>query len=160
MRKGFTLFEAVIVIIIVVILAVVIALYIREGISAWQFFSGQKNLALSTRSAVNRVVRELKRCRQNTNITTHAAKEITFIDVDNKSVTFSQSGSDLMRDSDILLGNLRDPCGLTFTYLDEDGNQTAVPNQMRVVRCRLTVQEDANRFVIESAARIRIRKIR
>ena len=160
MRKGFTLIEAVLVIIITLVIALVIAFYIREGFSAWRFLSGQKNLALSTRAAINRVGRELKRVRRNTNITTHTSKEITFIDVYNNIVTFSQEGTSLMRNSDILLDNLQDPCGLNFSYLDGDGNETDITSDMRSVRCRLTVVKDENRFVLETASRIRIKRIK
>lgn len=160
MKKGFTLIEGIVVIVLVAIIALVVAFYIREGLFAWKFLSGQKNIALSTRAAMNRVSRELKRVKKNTNITTHASKEISFLDVSNNTVTFSQEGTALFRNSDILLENLQDPCGLNFTYLDKDGNQTAITNQMRVVRCRLIVVKDENKFVTESAARIRVKRIK
>jgi prepilin-type N-terminal cleavage/methylation domain-containing protein len=160
MKKGFTLIEQVVVLVIVGILALVFAVYIREGIGAWHFLSGQKNITLSSRAALNRVVKELRRIRQNTNITTHTSKEITFIDVENQTVTFSQSGSSLLRGSEVLLDDLQDPCGLNFSYLDDQGNETAITNQMRVVRCRLTVVKGDNKFVLESAARIAVRKIK
>ncbi|MFH1347335.1 MAG: type II secretion system protein [Candidatus Margulisiibacteriota bacterium] len=159
-RKGFTLIETLMVIILVGIISFVFAIYIREGFSAWEFLSGQKSMTLSTRAALNRVVKELKRVKQSTNIITHTSKEVSFIDVDNNVVTFSQSGTNLLRGPDILLKNLRDPCGLQFTYLDKNGNQTAITNDMRVVRCLLTVVKGENKFVVESAARIRVRRIR
>lgn len=159
-RKGFTIIEMVMVIVVVGIISFVFAIYIREGFSAWEFLSGQKSMAMSTRAAINRVVKELKRVKQSTNILTHTTKEVSFIDVEDNTVTFSQSGSDLLRGSDVLLENLRDPCGLQFTYLDKDGNQTAITSDMRVVRCLLTVVKGDNKFVVESAARIRVRRIR
>ncbi len=159
-RQGITLVEAVLVVLLVGIIAVAIAFYIREGVDAWRFLSGQKNMALSTRAAVKRVVRELKRAKKNVNITTHATKEITFLDIYDNTVTFSQEGTVLYRNSDVLLGNLQDPCGLAFAYLDKDGNETDTTNQIRVVRVRLTTVKDANRFKIESAARIRVKRIK
>jgi prepilin-type N-terminal cleavage/methylation domain-containing protein len=160
MKKGFTLVEIVIVIVMMAIVSFFIAVYMREGINAWQYMCGQKNITLSTRAAMNRIVKELKRAKQNTNITTHTTTEITFLDVYNDTITFSQEGTVLYRNSDILLEGLLDPGGLVFTYLDKDGNVTAITNEMRVVRCRLTVVEEENRFILESAARIRVRKIK
>ena len=102
----------------------------------------------------------LRRVRQSTNITTHTTKEITFIDVDSNTVTFSQSGSNLLRGSDILLENLQDPCGLTFTYHNASGAETAIPAQMSFVRCRLIALKGDNRYMLESAARIRVKRIK
>ena len=153
-RRGFTIIETIIVVVLVGILSLFFAVYIREGFGAWQFLSGQKSITLSSRAALNRVVKEL---RQNTEIKTHTSKEVSFLDVDNNVVTFSQSGSNLLRDSDILLQNLQD---LKFTYLDKDGNETAIPSDIRVIRCRLTVVKGENKFVLESAARIRVRKVK
>ncbi len=160
MKKGFTLIEAVIAITIATIIALVVAVYIREGFSAWEFLSGQKNMALASRAAMNRVVKELRRIRQSTNITTHTTKEITFIDVESDTVTFSQSGSNLLRGSDILLENLQDPCGLAFTYHDASGAETAIPAQMSFVRCRLITVKGDNKYMLESAARIRVKRIK
>lgn len=159
-RKGFTIIETIIVLVLVGILSLVFAVYIREGFGAWQFLSGQKRITLSSRAALNRVVKELKRAKQNTNIVTHTSQEVSFLDVENNTVTFSQSGSNLLRDSDVLLKNLQDPGGLNFTYLDKDGNQTAITSDMRVIRCRLTVVKGENKFVLESAARIRVRRVK
>lgn len=152
--------EAVIIILLVGVFSIVIAFYIREGVNAWSFLTGQKSMAMSTRSALMRVTREIRRVNRNTNITTHASKEITFRDVYDEVITFSQSGSNLMRNADILLEDLRDPCGLNFTYLDANGSETAIPNQMSVVRCRLVAEKGENKFAVESSARVRIKRIK
>jgi prepilin-type N-terminal cleavage/methylation domain-containing protein len=159
MKKGFTLIEAIVAIVLVVILALVSGIFIREVFHASVSLRGQRSIALSNRTAMSRVVRELKRCKKNTNILTFTAKQISFLDINNNTVTFSQSGSNLLRGSAILLQNLQNPCGLTFTYLDKNGNQTATKANIRIVRCRLTVVKDENRFVTESAARIRVRRV-
>ena len=158
MKRGFTLIEAIVVIVIIGIISFIFALYIREGFDAWRFLSGQKSIALSTRAAVNRMVRDLKRAKKNVNITTRTSKEVTFLDVYDQTITFSQEGTDLLRNSDILLDNLQDPCGLTLSYLDKDGSPTAVTDEVQVIRVRLIDLKDGNRFVIESAARIRVKK--
>ena len=160
MKKGFTLIEIVIVIVLMAVISFFIAVYMREGINAWQYMCGQKNITLSTRAAMNRVVKELKRVKQNTNILTHTPTMVRFLDIYNNTITFSQEGTVLYRNSDILLESLQDPGGLVFTYLDKDGNETAITNEMRVVRCRLTVVEEENKFILESAARIRVRRIK
>ena len=159
MKRGFTLIEAIVVIVIIGIISFVFALYIREGFDAWRFLSGQKSIALSSRAAINRVVRELKRAKRNVNITTRTSKEVTFLDIYDETITFSQEGTTLFRNSDILLDNLQDPCGLAISYLDKDGSQTAVKDEVQVIRVRLISKKDENRFIIESAARIRVKKL-
>ena len=158
MRRGFTIVEAITVIVLLGIISGVFAVYIREGFDAWRFLSGQKNIALSTRASLNRMVRELKRVKENANLTTFTSKEVTFLDVDNDLITFSQNGTDLLRNTDILLDDLQDPCGLFITYLDKDGNETAQKTDIRTIHVRLTVIKGENKFVIESAARIRVRR--
>jgi prepilin-type N-terminal cleavage/methylation domain-containing protein len=159
MRRGFTLIEAIVTVVLVGIIFWVFAFYIRENFDAWKFTVGQKDMTLSSRVAINRVVRELRRMKKNTHIYTHASQEVSFKDVHNNIVTFKQSGSDLLRNSQVLLENLKDPGGLTFIYLDKDGNETAAVDDMRTVRCQLTVETDENKFVVESAARIRVKQI-
>lgn len=159
-RNAFTLVEGILVITLATIITLVVAVYIREGVVSWKTLTGQKDLVLSSRSALARITREIKRIKQNNNILTHTSKECRFIDVDDEQVTFLQSGSNLMRNSDVLLENLQDPCGLQFTYLDKDGNETSTPNDMKIIVCRLIVTKAENRFVLQSAARIRVRRIR
>lgn len=157
MKRGFTLIEGIVTAVLVGIIFWVFAFYIREDFDAWRFTVGQKDMALSSRVAINRIVRELRRDKE---IYTHSSREVTFKDVNNDTVTFKQSGSDLLRNSRVLLENLKDPGGLTFIYLDKDGNETAVTDDMRTICCRLTVETDENRFVVESAARIRLKQIK
>ena len=76
----------------------------------------------------------------------------------NETITFAQKTTTLVRNDDILLDNLQDPCGLAISYLDKNGSQTAVTDEVQVIRVRLISQKDENRFVIESAARIRVKK--
>jgi len=159
-KKGFTLIEAVIAIVITAIIALAIATYIREGIEAWRFLSGQKSLALTSRAAMNRVVKELRRVRRSTNITTWTSQEMTFLDVETQTVTFSQEGTSLLRNGEILLDNLEDPGGLQFSYLDSDGSPAEDSSDIALVRCKLTVVKNDNRFILESAARIRVKRIK
>lgn len=155
MKKGFTLIETIVVIVLVGIISYVLAFYIRESFSAWMFISGQKSIAMSSRKVIYRMVRELKRIDKNTSITTFTSKEVTFLDIDNNTVTFSQEGTALLRNGNILLENLQDPCGLNFIYLEKNGATATINSNIRVICIWLTVIKGENKFVIESAARVR-----
>ena len=160
LKKGFSLIEAIVMIVLIAVLSSVFAVYIREGFNAWRFQSGQKNMVLSGRTALNRIIRELKHINKNTNIYSSSNQyRICFLDVMNNVVTYESSGTDLLRNSEVLLENLQTPDGLSFTYLDKNGLQTGNKSHIQVVRCRLTLVREDNKYVLESAARIRVREI-
>ena len=152
--------EGIVSIILISTLSSFIGMFMNEMCDAWGFFCNQKSMALSSRAALNRIVRELKRVDQNTNIITHTSQEVTFRDVDGEMVTFMQSGDLLLRNSEVLMDGLETPTGVIFSYLDEDGDPTAITNQMRLVRCRLIARQGPNKFVVESASRIRVKRIK
>ena len=160
-KKGHTLIESIMVIVLVSVISFVFALYIQEGFNAWQFLSGQKGIALSSRAALNRMVREIKKADPD-EIVDWSDHHFSFEDISDPpiSISYQQVGTDLMyNENDILLSNLEPGTGLQFTYLDENGIPPPAPQSIRVVICRLTVVRDDNRFVIESAARLRKRTL-
>jgi prepilin-type N-terminal cleavage/methylation domain-containing protein len=157
MKKGFTLIEGIMVILLVGVLSAVLSLYLREGLNAWRFLIGQKTLAITTRAASQRLARELKRINGAANLLILASTEVSFRDIESKTVTFESQGRHLLRNGDMLLDSLKYPGGLSFEYLDAQGNPTAEAASVRAVRCRLISQKDDNRFVLQSSARIRVR---
>ncbi len=159
-KPGFTLIEAIIMIVVTALLTFIFAVYIREGFQAWRYQSGQKNMALSTRTALNRIIRELKHINKNESLFSSSNQyEVSFYDVDGNIVTYESSGTNLLRNSEVLLENLQVPDGLSFTYLDENGMSTGNKADIRAIRCRLTAVKDDNKFVLESAAQLRVRGI-
>jgi len=155
MRKAHTLVESIMVIVLVGIISFVFSLYIQEGFNSWQFLSGQKSISLSARAALNRMVREIKKAET---ISFMNDGEFVFEGVGPPQISYSQNGTDLMRDDDVLLANLA-PGGLSFSYRDANGAPALNPDDVRVVVCRLTVVKDDNKFVIESSAALRMRML-
>lgn len=155
-KPGVTLIETVMAMVLMAIIAFVFFVYIGEGFNAWFFVSGQKGLIFSGRAAINRMVRELKRIDKNDHISVFTTSEVDFIDVDNNSVVYSQEATRVRRNGDDLVDNLLNPGGLIFTYLDNSGNGTWTQSNIRAIRVRLILVKGANRYVIESAARLRI----
>lgn len=155
MKRGFTLIEMIMVTVLVGILFSVFGFYIRQGIDIWQIVGGQKVLSSSGRSSIYRLSRELKRIKDPTNLTTLTSTEIEFTDIADNTINFSQDGTDLKRGTDILCQKLQNPGGLAFTYLDQDGAETQTASLVRLIKVRLTLVNQDNKFVIESAARLR-----
>lgn len=158
-RKGFTLIEMITVITLIGIVSAVITFYLWEAIDVWTFLGGQKRMVVSSQTAMYKMVREFKRVDYNDNISHFTSKEVTFLDIDGDTISFSQEGTSLYRNSDVLLDDLDSSNGLVLTYLDEDGTPTPTGEEISVIRINLTVVRGENRFVIESASRIRMRKL-
>lgn len=156
LKPGVTLIETVVAMVLMGIIALVFFAYISEGFSAWFFVSGQKGLIFSGRAAINRMVRELKRIDKNDHISVFTTSEVDFIDVDNNSIVYSQEATRVRRNADVLVDNLLNPGGLVFKYLDSSGIETGTKSNIRAIRVRLTLVKGVNRYVVESAARLRI----
>ena len=160
MKRGFTLVEQVMVIVIIGFISLVFAVFIREGTSAWIYLSSQKNIALSTRSALLRVVREIKRMDQSSGITVCTSTEISFADIDHNVINFKQTGTQLLRNGQVLLDNLQESGGLTFQSFDNTGIISPNLSQISLITCRLVVTERNNRFALMSAAAVRTRRLK
>lgn len=151
-KKGFTFVEGIVVVVLVAIISLAFSTYLGKYFDSWLMLSQRKNLAGSSRFALNRLVRELKQIK---GFTTFTATELRFTDLNNLAITFRQSGEALMRDSDILLADLDQPGGLSFTYLDSLGSVTASSLEINAIRVRLVTKQGKEKFIVESSARIR-----
>jgi prepilin-type N-terminal cleavage/methylation domain-containing protein len=89
---GFTLPELIIIIVVVSIAALVFSAMFIEAVRTYQFVDAEKGMLQEARYAEERIARELRRVRDNTSVTTAAARTFTFVDRDNATVSFSWSG--------------------------------------------------------------------
>lgn len=158
-KSGFTLIELVMVIVIVGIIASVFSGYITSVSNSWVFLSGQKGIAMSSRAALYKIVREMRRINKNTDISTAQPTLLVFKNVSGSTMTFQQSGTNLLFNGKTLLSNLKNPGGLAFSYLKSDGTTAAASSEISTVRARLVVLKGANGFAIESAANIRAKTL-
>ena len=74
-------------------------------------------------------------------ITTTSASSFTFQYPAGTSITYSLSGTNLMRNSDILIENIT---SLAFTYYDQAGNATTTPASVRSVQVQLSAITDTS----------------
>jgi prepilin-type N-terminal cleavage/methylation domain-containing protein len=152
---GFTLIETAIVISLLAVISFGIASFIMTSIQAWLLISQRDAVVGRSRTAMNRMVYELRRIKKPQNILTSEAAEVGFLDLDSQIVDFKQSGATLLRNADILATGLASPEGLRFTYLDATGEVTAVKQDMRSIRILLVLTSGTQLTTLESAARIR-----
>ena len=140
-QRGFSLFEAILVIALVGIVAAVFATALVPTMRA-SVMVGTRNEALqSARVALDRMVREIRLIRSTAYIQTWTANDLKF-NVNNPyntSIEFKLSGDtppNLLRvkdgvlPGDVLSGNVQ---SLTFSYLENNGNPAALANIWRIV---------------------------
>ena len=143
-------------IVVLGIISVVASMYIVQVFNSWIFINTQKTMGSSDRLAIYRMVREIRMTNTTANILTFTAGTYSFKDPANNTITYTQTGTNLMRNTDILAGDLVNPGGLTFTYLDSTGAVTAVQSSISVVKVDIIGQRGINKFTIESAGRLRL----
>ncbi|MGB9613647.1 MAG: PulJ/GspJ family protein [Candidatus Margulisiibacteriota bacterium] len=154
-NKGYTLIETIVVISLLAIIAFGFGSFIVTALQNWILISARDSLISSARQAMNRITAELRRIRKPQNILTYTTSEVQFIDIDTEVVDFKQSGTNLLRNNDILIANLASPEGLRFTYLDTSGEATWVKQNIRSIRVWLYLVSRDQFTTLESSARIR-----
>jgi len=158
-KKGVNLVEAVITIVLLAIMLTGISTFIITAMRAWVIISGRESMVGISRGAMNRVTAEIRRIKKPNNITTPlSSSQLQFLDISNVTVTFSQEGTNLRRNSDILATGLVTPTGLIFSYRDSTGEVIADVNAkqaVRSIRVWLSFSSGSQRTTLESSARIR-----
>jgi prepilin-type N-terminal cleavage/methylation domain-containing protein len=154
-KKGFTLIESVMAIVLIGIISLVFSAYINESFRAWVFMGQEKQATFQSEAAVTRIIKEIKRIQHNTAITTWTSTTLTFTNLDAITITFTQTGTNLMMNSDVLMQNLANPGGLAFTYLKADGATAAAVNEVSLIKVRLKALINGRTYVNESAAYFR-----
>lgn len=81
------------------------------------------------------MVREIRLIPGQAQVTTTTASSFTFQYPTGTSITYSRTGTNVMRNSDILMNNVT---ALAFTYYDQAGNTTTTAANVRSVRIQLT----------------------
>lgn len=135
-QAGFTLIELVFTMVLISIISIVIGKVFFQGYqtlltssniseSDWQGFIG-----------LERMVNDIHTIRSSAGITTINASQLAFTDVNGNSITFQLSGSNLLRNSQILASNVQ---SLAFGYLDANGNTTATASSVRYISIAMTM---------------------
>lgn len=154
-KRGFTLIEAVIVIGLLAVISLGTASYLFEITKAWMVVRERESALSSARSAMNRITREIRRINTPFKITSAEATALAFQDISAANVEFKQNGAYLLRNSDVLAGDLASPGGLNFTYLTENGGITPIKQNIRAIRVDLHLKVGQEDLYLKSSARIR-----
>lgn len=123
--RGYTLVELVIVMAVMGIVAAVGVTAVLETADAWSIASRLQDFSVqSSIVTMNRMSREIRRIKNDASINSADATQISFVDLDNNTMSYSRSANTLLRNSDGLADNVS---SLAFTYYDDEGNTITTP---------------------------------
>jgi len=157
-QKGYTLIEIMVVIVIIGVVASMGMPFVVEAVEAWITTQEERDSLFVARLAMQRMVREIRQLEDTSTIATFTQAEFEFDkfeDAGPVNITFSQSGTSLLRNANELAYGLVDPGGLVFEYLDQSLQATAVRDEIKMVRITLIIDKGRTPVVLESLARFR-----
>ena len=100
---------------IVAILAAIGVPLLLSATNAMSFLTVRSDLDQSADVAMARMSREIRKLKDDESISVANASQFSFNDVDDNPISYSLSGTDLMRNTDILASRVD---SLSFTYYD------------------------------------------
>jgi prepilin-type N-terminal cleavage/methylation domain-containing protein len=141
-NNGVTLIEIIIVIVILSIIVSVGGVLLGSGFKGG--FASRDSIYAATvgRVAIERMGNDILNARSATAADlTPNANSITFISVDGKSITYSLSGTNLMRNSKTLANYVS---ALSFTYLNQLFVATTTATEVRCIVINMTISYQGN----------------
>ncbi len=153
-NNGFLLIELIIVITVLSIVATVMGPLLTYTIRASFAQRQSANIDSQARIAITRMTREISEIRSNTatDLSTMSSSQITFNDTAGNSITYSLSGTTLLRSSQTMATHVS---SLAFAYLDANGNTTATVTSVRYVMISLTMTQDNQTFSLSTTVYLR-----
>ncbi len=160
-EKGFTLIELVIAIVILGIIAG-IGTPLLLGISdSLAFLVSRTAIDQAGDIALSRMTREMRRLKDDSSVNTATSSQFSFDDVNSNTISYSLSGTDLMRNSDILASDVQD---LSFTYYDDSGSTISTPvvspNKTDIRRIDISLEFTSSGQIFYYKSQVRPRNLR
>lgn len=138
-NKGFTVIELILVIIILSIIARVGGLTLSQGLESYRQAQSLQDAQFQGQLALTRMTRDLQAIPYDAAITTATASQLTYTDASGNNVTYQLSGSQLMRNSEVLADGIS---SLSFTYYTSLLASGATSPNIRGIRVQFTVTQN------------------
>lgn len=152
--KAFSLLELLLVITMLLILGMVLGpIFGNITLSSSRILSRREALAES-RISMDRMVNEIRLIPGTNVLANIGVNNLQFQYPTGTSITYSLSGASLLRNSDILAGNVN---ALTFSYYDELGNTTAAATNVRSIGIQLVILSPGDNSTLTLRSRVFLR---
>lgn len=145
---GFTLLELIIVIVIIGIITVPVGRMISSGFEAYLTGKNISEADWQGQLGLERMVRDIREIRSSGSITTASSTQLIFTNFSGSSVTYQLTGSNLMRNSQVLAHGIQT---LTFSYFDQNGASTLNIPSIRFVTVTINVTQSNANFSITTS---------
>lgn len=137
--SGFTILESLLAMVAISVVVVAVAHIMITGMRSYVLTADRRDALQKARLAVNLMTNELQTIQNPaTGISSISSTSITFTPQGGGSVTYSVSGSNLLRGSNILASNVTAATG--FVYYTTGGATTSTPSAVH--RIHITVAVD------------------
>ena len=146
--EGFTLIELVMVIAILSVIGVFGSQMFLETAQIFLEARNRRDVVQEVRYAIERMSREIREDIDSTSdVTAFTSSTFTYTDPSSTSISFTKSGSDLLRNSDVLAGNVS---ALTFTYLKADGTTASATSDIWRIKVSLTIAKGNETITLQT----------
>lgn len=153
-QLGFSLMELIVVIVVLGILASVGSTVLRDGFLGYLRGREISSTDWQGRLALERITRELRYLAapnySNIGSTSCSSSTFTFIDITNANISYTQSGTTLMRNGQPLASNVT---GLSFSCLKSDVTPTVTLSSVYYITVSMIVATTNTRGVYRSTVK-------
>ncbi len=134
--KAFTLLELLLAITMLAVLGLVVGPVLGNAVLGSSLVLSRHEALAGARNGMDRMVREIRLIPNTGVLASITATNLQFQYPAGTAITYSQSGTNLLRNSDILVDHVS---ALAFTYYNESGATTATAANVRSIGIQLSV---------------------
>ena len=136
-RSGYTLIEAVLVVVILSIVGLSSSYVIFNSMRVYARTAPALDVSYQAHLAVERLQRDIREMNGTASITAFTATDLAFDDTSGGTVAYAFSGGQLTRNGDLLADTVT---AFAFTYRRADGTTTTTASELHLVEVDVTVQ--------------------
>ncbi len=151
-QSGFSMIELIIVIVILSVLTAITLPVLQTGFNSYFTARNLADADWQARLAFSRISRDLRDIPAAANITTANSTQLTFLDRNSTSVSYTLSGITLQRNAMTLANGVST---LTFAYYDGTGAVTATMAAMRYVGITLNITQNNTNVTLKTIVNLR-----